>query len=78
MIIKHVEILKMWVDRSNVQRYRNSVSRQTASPARNGVAAGIGGNFGSTSVAVSIQVTDAQMETGHTALGWVVYLGFIT
>lgn len=68
-IIKHAEILKKWVDRSNVQHYRNAVSRQRASPARNGVAAGIGDNFGvsSTSVAVSIQVTNALMETGHTA-----------
>lgn len=43
------------------------MSRQRASPARNGVVAGIGGNFGvsSTSVAVSIQVTKAQVETGH-------------
>lgn len=68
-IIKHAVILKKWVDRSNAQHYGNSVSCQTASPARNGVAAGIAGNSGarSTSVAVSIQVTNAQMKTGHAA-----------
>lgn len=57
-LIKHAETLKKWVDRSSVQLYGNSVSRQKrASPARNGVAAGIGGISGvsPTSVAVSIQ-----------------------
>lgn len=69
--------LKKLVDGSSVQ-YWNLVSRQRASPARNGVALGIGGNFGvsPTSVAVSIQVTNAHMKTGHTALhkgmGWAV------
>ena len=45
------------------------MSRQRLTPARNGVAAGIGDNFGvsPTSVAVSISVTNTQMETGHTA-----------
>lgn len=68
-IIKHSVILKKRVDRSNVPHYWNSVSSQRAGPARNGVAAGIGGNFGvsPTSVAVSIQVTNTQIETGHPA-----------
>lgn len=45
------------------------MSCQRLTPARNGVAAGIGDNFGvsPTSVAVSISVTNTQMETGHTA-----------
>ncbi len=44
-------------------------STGTQCPARNGVALGVGGKSGSspTSAAVSVQVTNTRMKTGHTA-----------